>query len=137
MFPELFPKHYDDKIYLFKHTNTQRTEASFKAFVDGLFGENAFEIINPDVLIFNDSLMYPYKNCPTWIKNHENLEMKKFENTKTFEKLISDVSTRLGFTTPLKLQQINDIYQMCRYTAAWFVDKPSPWCVVSETLYHR
>lgn len=34
-FPKIFENIYDPNNYLFRYTNTQRTEASFKAFVEG------------------------------------------------------------------------------------------------------
>lgn len=43
--------------------------------------------------------------------------------------LVSDVSQRLGYRFPLKTQQVLDIFDMCRYDQAWFIDRPSPWCV--------
>lgn len=45
MFPDLFAKNYSDSTYLFRHSYEKRTEASYKAFVDGLFGKDAHEYI--------------------------------------------------------------------------------------------
>lgn len=42
--------------------------------------------------------------------------------------LVSDVSQRLGYRFPLKVEQVFDIFDMCRYDQAWYVDRPSPWC---------
>lgn len=42
-FPTLLPKTYDSTKYRFRHTDTQRTEASFRAFADGLFGYNGYQ----------------------------------------------------------------------------------------------
>lgn len=42
-FPTLLPKTYDSKKYRFRHTDTQRTEASFRALADGLFGYNGYQ----------------------------------------------------------------------------------------------
>lgn len=43
-YPALF-KDYSAQDYIFQHSNTQRTEARYKAFVDGLFGNGAHERI--------------------------------------------------------------------------------------------
>lgn len=49
---------YDPEKFLFRYTNTQRTEASYKAFVEGLFGENAYQHIQvPAPLQNNDTLL--------------------------------------------------------------------------------
>lgn len=42
--------------------------------------------------------------------------------------LVSDVAARLGYKFPLKLEQVIDMYDMCRYDQAWNLDAPSPWC---------
>jgi multiple inositol-polyphosphate phosphatase/2,3-bisphosphoglycerate 3-phosphatase len=42
-FPSLLPTTYDRTKYQFRHTGIQRTEASFKAFADGLFGLNGYQ----------------------------------------------------------------------------------------------
>ena len=42
-FPTLLPKTYDSTKYRFRHTDAQRTEASFRAFADGLFGYNGYQ----------------------------------------------------------------------------------------------
>lgn len=135
MYPELFESNYTEQNYLFKHTKTQRTEASYKAFVEGLFGENSYQYVKADALGKENSLLYPYLRCQTWKDNHKKNEMKKFGKSAIFTQLINDVSTRLGFEKSLTLEQITNIYQMCRYTVAWYIDKPSPWCSVSVSLY--
>lgn len=45
IFPTILENIYAQEKFLFRHTKTQRTEASYKAFVDGLFGENAYNHI--------------------------------------------------------------------------------------------
>lgn len=123
---------YDQQKFLFRYTSTQRAEASFKAFAEGLFGENADRYVRSDpVAIANDTLLRPYNSCPKWDENHGKEERKKFEKTQIFTQVVSDVSSRLGFKFPLKPEQIQDIYDMCRYDLAWAVDRASPWCVVS------
>lgn len=48
---------YTPEKFRFRHTHTQRTEASYKAFVEGLFGEGASEHVqvapktSPDLLL--------------------------------------------------------------------------------------
>lgn len=45
IFPSVLENIYSPDKFLFQHTKRQRTEASYKAFVEGLFGENAYEHI--------------------------------------------------------------------------------------------
>lgn len=58
IFPDIMENIYDPKKFLFRYTNTQRTEASFKAFAEGLFGENAYQHIQvPTPSANNDTLL--------------------------------------------------------------------------------
>lgn len=55
-------------------------------------------------------------------------EYTKFIKSQTIIQLTNDVSKRLGFEIPLKIDQILDIFDMCRFDQAWVLDKPSAWC---------
>lgn len=51
VFPALIENSYSPEKFLFRHTDFQRTEGSFKAFAEGLFGEgayNSFTIERPE-----------------------------------------------------------------------------------------
>lgn len=56
-FPSILENIYDRNKFQFRYTNTQRTEASYKAFVEGLFGPNAHEHINVQPPPSNDTLL--------------------------------------------------------------------------------
>lgn len=47
-FPEFISNEYSAEKCLFCHTGLQRTEASFKAFVEGLFGSESYKNITLD-----------------------------------------------------------------------------------------
>lgn len=79
----------------------------------------------------------PYSYCKAWkthsnaIENDENSELNKFQKSEMYQRMIRDVSLRLGFKFPLKIPQIESIWDMCRYDQAWTLDRPSAWCAVS------
>lgn len=138
VYPNLFETTYDQLKFQFRHTATQRTEASFKAFVEGLFGENAYRYVKPLPIPRNDSLLRPYDFCPTWDKDSakgKSSERLKFDKSQVVTQLINDVSMRLGFKYPMKMDQIGDIYDMCRYDQSWKLDAASPWCIVSIEIH--
>lgn len=134
--PNLFTQPYDTRKFHFQHTNTERTFSSFRAFVDELFGDGTHQKINarspsnrPDLLLKG------YANCPLWIEQKKKLkkpdsEVRKFENSPAFKKMIDDMNSRFGFNGTLQLQAIKNIYDMCRYEQAWHTDKTSIWCSV-------
>lgn len=67
-FPTLLPTTYSREKFLFQHTDTQRTQASFRAFADGLFGYNGYRLVSPEPIPQPDLLLRV--NC-TINKVHE------------------------------------------------------------------
>lgn len=55
-FPNLLEYNYNQQNILFRHSNTQRTEASYKAFVEGLYGPNAYDYTQAQPHTVNDTL---------------------------------------------------------------------------------
>lgn len=97
----------------------------------GLFGPNAHETINVPPPPANDTLLKPYSICPPHKKydpTGDGTEYAKFVKSRTITQLLSDVSQRLGYKFPMKLEQVLDMFDMCRYDQAWALEKPSPWC---------
>lgn len=56
-FPSLLPSTYSRTNYLFQHSDTQRTQASFRAFADGLFGFNGYLQVTPEAIPERDLLL--------------------------------------------------------------------------------
>lgn len=78
----------------------------------------------------------PYKECAAFIEQQESLdesdsELSKFEESKTFQSVIKEVSRRLGFQKKLKTSDIMNMYDMCRYEQAWQQNATCIWCMVS------
>lgn len=57
VYPTLLPTTYSQSKYLFRHSDTQRTQASFRAFADGLFGNNGFQQVTPEPIPARDLLL--------------------------------------------------------------------------------
>lgn len=57
IFPQIMASTYEREKFLFRYTKAQRTEASFKAFVEGLFGARAHEWVHVDPPAVNDTLL--------------------------------------------------------------------------------
>ncbi|XP_026729371.1 multiple inositol polyphosphate phosphatase 1-like [Trichoplusia ni] len=117
--------------YLFKFVNDQRSSNTFKAFTEGLFGDQAEGLDIPKE--HDEKLLEPYKYCPAWSKevgdNNESLSQRNiFESKMEYKEMISNISLRLGFNYDIQKEIIQRMYQMCRYNKAWDVVKISPWC---------
>ncbi|XP_055845414.1 multiple inositol polyphosphate phosphatase 1-like isoform X2 [Episyrphus balteatus] len=135
IFPNIMLKEYDSEHFVFHHTQTQRTEESFKAFAEGLFGPNVYQNIKRDIVPqINDTLLYAYSGCPIWTENDWNAyyskdtEYYKFRESETVKKTIAHISRRLGFETPLDFDYIEFMWDICRLEQAWYVNRTSIWC---------
>lgn len=137
-FPNLFESLYTVNNYHFRHTNTERTRASFRAFADALFGEKSYEKIDAEAPPNHpDLLLKAYANCRLWkeqktLLKQTNSEAIKFQNSDVYQKLVADINARFGFNGTLSADKIRDIFDMCRYQQAWQTNKASVWCSVSE-----
>lgn len=134
-FYEVFNGPYVRENFLFRHTNSQRTEASFRAFVDGLFGDGSYVNISPEPEPTDDTLLKPYDFCPAYDDNKdrnkdENSEQSKFMRSPLFLQTLSDISTRLGFQYNLTADQVEAMWDQCRFEQAWHLQELSPWCSV-------
>lgn len=118
-FPTLLPSTYSRTKYLFRHSDTQRTQASFRAFADGLFGFNGYLQVTPEPIPARDlllrvswnelwnpstnslSLSSPskaYDFCDPWLKNSAlETEMAAFEKGTEYNQVISNVNKKLGW----------------------------------------
>ena len=58
----------------------------------------------------------------------KNSEYFKFQQTGIFKQMLEEVSARLGFKYTLNVNQIDTMWDMCRYDQAWYLQDDSPWC---------
>lgn len=74
MFPKLFDKTYSKNVYEFRHTNQMKTNSSFKAFANGLFGPAVVDrdiklapIEDPDMLLLVLYIILTLKRCGKYV----------------------------------------------------------------------
>lgn len=133
-YPRLLENIYSPPKFRFRYTTSDRTNASLKGFLEGLFGDHAYDHISAPAPLEKDMLLKPYEECAFWKKNQaknkddDDSEANKFEEGPQYQKMIDDVSKRLGFKLTLSKKQVKLIYDMCRYDQAWSLDRPSAWC---------
>ncbi|KAJ9582188.1 hypothetical protein L9F63_003475, partial [Diploptera punctata] len=133
-FPSLLNQSYSADKFKVQFTTKQRTALSAFAFLDGLFGTTSR--VNYPQPIKEDMLIRPYKNCKKWQKdvdeNSDTLdESKKFEDGAYMKTVKTSVSQRLGFVDDdLKQDDIDAMYNACRYEKSWHLSEVSPWCSV-------
>ncbi|XP_031781275.1 multiple inositol polyphosphate phosphatase 1 isoform X2 [Nasonia vitripennis] len=130
-FPNILVDNYDPELYKFKYTATQRTEKSAQSFVLGLFGQYHSANITFPKPEQKDPILRFYKRCERWRteidKNPETYKEKElFIKSETFQKVVSDISQRLGLK--LDYESVNLIYLICAFETAWNKTGKSPWC---------
>ena len=139
-FPGMFGEYSPEKFH-FRHSNTQRADASYKAFIDGLYGDNANERIPNPPVPERDTLLRPYDLCPAWAQQKEDLddpssEVSKFKASSLYRKVIEDVSTKAGYSSPLTVKTVESMFELCAFEVAWRIGGDSPWCTVSLSGFH-
>ncbi|KAK4014322.1 hypothetical protein OUZ56_026848 [Daphnia magna] len=134
-FRTLLTRPFVNSSYIFQHTDTERTNASARAFAKGMFGKkNIGDVFfqkssTPDTLLRFDEV------CDKWKKKvHANsdalIERTLFEESDDFLSMLQSVTHRLGFFSTLNFSDINLMYNMCLFNKAWHPKKLSPWCAV-------
>ncbi|XP_034242728.1 multiple inositol polyphosphate phosphatase 1-like [Thrips palmi] len=127
--PELLNNTYPANRFKFRHTSSQRTQESAEAFASGLFDRNRNEVeISPPM--HNDPVLQFDEMCPSWTANGARAmaEAELFEKGPEMEQTITRVSRRLGFNYNLSMDNIDLMWEMCRYDKAWKYVSLSPWC---------
>lgn len=132
-FQNVIDVEYRREKFRFTYSDTQRTYASFKAFVEGLFGPGFERYVDATVDTNNSILLRPYEKCPEFTHNEEeskapNSEYEKFKDTEVYRKTAEEISSRLGFKYILNPKQIDLMFDMCRYDQAWYLQDESAWC---------
>lgn len=132
-FQSLIEPRYSKENFKFGFTDTQRTEASYKAFIEGLFGPNAEGIIDTRPETNHSILLRPYDFCPEFNKQEDiaksnSSEYGKFMQGDTYKKMLEEISIRLGYKYTLSPKQVDTMWDMCRYDQAWYLQEDSAWC---------
>lgn len=124
--PELLNTTYSESRFRFRYASGQRTHESAEAFASGLFS-NEVELPRP---VENDPLLEFDELCPAWRKDRARAlkEVEIFEIGAEMEQTIARVSYRLGFHYNLSMENVDLMWEMCRYDKAWKYVSLSPWC---------
>lgn len=91
-FPTLFPSVYNRNWYTFRHTDRQRTQASARAFADGLFGHNGYQQVFVEPVLDPDRLLRPHDGCPLYDAASDNtVQRGLWQNGLEFQTMLNQV----------------------------------------------
>lgn len=80
-----------------------------------------------------DYLLKAYEYCDAWQELQDDpseSEVDIFEKSPIYQQMIEDINNRLDIN--LTINEIQDIYDLCRYELAWYIHLPSAWCSVFD-----
>jgi len=127
-FPDLLGQ-YDESKFGLRATNKQRAEKSGEMFITGLWSEDVVPEAKWKVVRSGDDpLIRFYKFCTAWYDERENNEKDLFEESDTVELVKTSISSLLGVN--ITVDEMNLMYDMCRFNLMWTPNKISPWCRV-------
>ncbi|KAG4070941.1 hypothetical protein HA402_001378 [Bradysia odoriphaga] len=119
-FPDILTEDYSRSRFHFRHTETERTNTSIRAFATGLFGEASQNVVYEDVPE-NDWFLRPFDFCPEFSEQVSYLaEREAFRVGPEFEEMMEQVNRKLGFHGPnqLSVETVLLMWDWCRYETA-------------------
>lgn len=145
-FPNIFPSTYSRDQYLFRHTESERTNTSIRAFATGLFGAGAANVVYEEVPE-RDVFLRPFDFCPTFNQEVANWSAQRdaFRQGPEIQEMVEEVNRRLGFfgQRQLGFETVQAMWELCRFeTGSKFETSNSeigddiPWCVPFSVAHH-
>lgn len=145
-FPNILQPFYTQQRYLFRHAITQRSQASIRAFVDGLFGFNSWQNVIFEPIPHQDTFLRPIDYCPAYIEyTSTRPHQDAFVEGPEVEEMLEQINRRLGFrgSSQLSFHQVLLLWSWCRFETASTVEPSgnnrgqlSPWCAPFSVAHH-
>lgn len=148
VFPDILPETYTTENYHFRHTSTQQTNTSIRAFATGLFGELEAENVVYEPVPEFDWFLRPFEFCPAYTEETANWEAERiaFRQGPEMQELIEQVNRRLGFrgANGININQVFSMWNLCRAkitstfeTSNSEIGADAPWCAVFSVAHHH
>lgn len=132
-FPTLLPLAYNRARFTFRHTDRQRTQATVRAFADGIFGFNGYQQVFVEPVPAPDRLLRPHDDCPLYTAASSNeVQRSAWQNGNEFQTMMTQVNDKLGLTGNQRLsaRQTRTIWEICNFEQIWDMSVPAPFCGV-------
>ncbi|XP_058795150.1 multiple inositol polyphosphate phosphatase 1-like isoform X2 [Phymastichus coffea] len=119
--------------FVFRATDTQRTQASMRAFRRS-FLDAGESLVRTEIPPVNDTLLLAQKFCPAWetgyATEHVSAERDRFTAGPEVRAVLRTIGRRLGFPEDVDFPTVESMYDACRYETAWHPGRASAWCLV-------
>lgn len=146
VFPNILTESYSPDRFHFRHTETERTNRSIRAFAAGLFGEAGSQNVVYEDVPERDWFLRPFDFCQEFRDDVENWDAQRqaFRHGPEFEEMLAEVNRKLGFlVNPLSFDTIYVMWEWCRFeTASTFefsdseTGEDSVWCAPFSVAHH-
>lgn len=130
-FPTLLPRTYSPNQYRFQHTDRQRTQATVRAFADGLFGENMYRTVNMPTPPNPDHLLRPHDDCPAYDAASDTQVVRgQWQNSAEFQQTLNNINDKLGLVGGQRLsaRQMRTMWEICQFHQLWYPNEDAPYC---------
>jgi multiple inositol-polyphosphate phosphatase/2,3-bisphosphoglycerate 3-phosphatase len=133
IFPTLLPSTYNRNAFTFRHTDRQRTQATVRAFADGIFGFNGYRQVFVEPVARPDRLLRPHDDCDLYDAASVNtVQRAEWQNGTEFQTMMTQVHEKLGLTEDEMLteRQVRTLWEICSFEQIWDMSVPAPFCGV-------
>lgn len=133
VFPTLLPSTYNRNTFTFRHTDRQRTQATVRAFADGIFGFNGYQQVLVEPVLSPDRLLRPHDDCPLYDAASDNtVQRVAWQNGNEFQMMMTQVNDKLGLLGNQRLtpRQTRTIWEVCNFEQIWDMTVSAPFCGV-------
>lgn len=122
-FPNILTQNYTSENFVFRHTRTEYTNVTIRAFASGLFGEAGSQNVIYEDIPAVDWFLSPSDFCPAFSDEISNASAERvaFEMGPEMEQLKEQVNRRLGFRASNRLthDQVFNMWYFCRHQLAF------------------
>lgn len=132
-FPTLLSTTYARSRFTFRHTDRQRTQATVRAFADGVFGFNGYRQVTVEPVLNPDRLLRPHDGCPLYDSVSDNtVQRAAWQNGNEFQTMMTQVNDKLGLLDNQRLtaRQVRTFWEICNFEQLWNLLLPAPFCGV-------
>ncbi|CAO1429342.1 unnamed protein product [Diamesa serratosioi] len=130
-FPTLLPSTYNRNRISFRNTNRQRTQATVRAFADGIFGFNGYQQVTFEPTPDPDRVLRPHDGCSLYdAVSGDTSQRESWQRGAEFQLMLSQVNTKLGLTGNQLLtpRQLRTLWDICNFEQLWNLAAPAPYC---------
>lgn len=125
-----FLRGQDRTAFSFRSTEARRTQESAAWYGRGLLDAEVRPVSDDELLKF-------YAFCPAWDRAVDTnasarAEVTKFQEGSVVKAALERVSHRLGFLKTLSYEEVDLLWEACRYDQAWDPNVEGTWCAAFD-----